>query len=55
MTFTGTPLVAGAPSAASRRVWRRAELAGRWLMLAFVVVCALGLLGRGPLSEHTPR
>ena len=33
--------------------WRRAELAGRWLMLAFVVVCALGLLGRGPLSEHT--
>ncbi len=22
-------------------------------MLAFVVVCALGLLGRGPFSEHT--
>jgi hypothetical protein len=35
--------------------WRRAELAGRWLMLAFVVVCALGLLGRGPLSEGCAR
>ena len=32
--------------------WRRAELAGRFVMLAFVLVCALGLLGHGPFSER---
>lgn len=31
--------------------WRRAEVWGRLLMLAFVVVCGLGLLGQGPLGE----
>lgn len=33
--------------------WRRAEIAGRFGMLAFVVLCALGLLGHGPFSERT--
>jgi hypothetical protein len=33
--------------------WRGAELAGRLTMLAFVLICALGLLGHGPFSERT--
>jgi len=32
--------------------WRKAEVAGRLAMLAFVLVCALGLLGHGPFSER---
>lgn len=32
--------------------WRKAELAGRFAMLGFVLVCALGLLGHGPFSER---
>lgn len=32
--------------------WRRAELAGRFVMLAFVAICALGFLGHGPFSER---
>ncbi len=32
--------------------WRRAELAGRFVMLGFVLVCAAGLLGHGPFSER---
>ncbi len=32
--------------------WRRAELAGGFVMLAFVVICALGFLGHGPFSER---
>jgi hypothetical protein len=33
--------------------WRWAEIAGRLVMLAFVLVCALGFLGHGPFSERT--
>jgi len=33
--------------------WRKAEMAGRFAMLGFVLVCAAGLLGRGPFSERS--
>ena len=33
--------------------WRKAEVAGRLAMLAFVLVCAFGLLGHGPFSERS--
>lgn len=35
--------------------WRRVEIAGRWLMAAFVAACSLGLLGHGPFSIHEAR
>lgn len=33
--------------------WRKAEMAGRFAMLGFVLVCAAGLLGHGPFSERS--
>ncbi|WP_331297440.1 hypothetical protein [Methylobacterium oryzae] len=32
--------------------WRGAEMAGRFAMLGFVLICAAGLLGHGPFSER---
>ncbi|MCJ2011747.1 hypothetical protein [Methylobacterium sp. J-076] len=32
--------------------WRTAEIVGRFAMLAFVLVCALGILGHGPFSAR---
>jgi hypothetical protein len=35
------------------RQWRRAEQAGRWVMVLFVVAGLAGFLGRGPFSHRT--